>query len=356
MVERSRIAVVGASARAAAFSLLRQGHAVVAADLFADADLRRVCDVEQVTNYPHGLAEWLSRTKCDEWLYTGALENYPDLIDRMAALRPLRGNAGSVLLAVRDPLLLQIALTSVGLNFPETHPCNGQPPGSGDWLHKTGQGASGSGVSELDPSSLPTQGYWQRRVPGMSGSAMFLASDPSCSLLGITRQLVGETWTGAREFQYAGTLSPWRLPEAGVAELVRMGEFLMQEFKLSGPFGVDFVYDNSHAWPVEVNPRTTAAAEVVERVTTTNACAGKAVLYAKRPLAISRDNSEGLLHRAGSIENPQLADIPNTDTQIASGEPILTVLADGDCLAEVEENLRERVARLESELYVTMVL
>jgi predicted ATP-grasp superfamily ATP-dependent carboligase len=373
-VPRPRIAVVGASVRGAAFSLLRAGCEVVAADLFADADLQRVCSATRITDYPDDLAAWLADTSCDGWLYTGALENHPELVDRMASLRPLLGNRGEVLRRVRDPLVLQHVLMSAGLNFPETKLCDGMYPGEGKWLLKTGQGGNGSGVTrESEPLGLSpwSSGYWQREIKGTPGSTQYLAeANGTCTLIGITRQLVGEAWYGASEFQYCGTLAPWDLPAA--AELTEVGRALTAQFGLRGLFGVDFVFDGERPWIVEVNPRITAAMEVVERVVGRHLlaehlhkfgievgqhdmvrvpAAGKVVLYAKHPLAVSRQLSEQLLTIAGRINLPQFADIPVPNTQISLGDPILTIFAVGDDLAAVESELCNWVIILEGTLY-----
>lgn len=411
-----KIAVVGASARATAFSLLRAGCEVVAADLFADADLARACKVAHITNYPEGLADWLAETPCDGWLYTGALENHPDLIDRMAKIRPLFGNNSDKLRKVRDPLLLQEWCGELGFNFPETKPCDGAHPGEGQWLHKTGQGGNGSGVTQLrEPggSSPRSSGFWQRYIPGTPGSAIYLGDGiDTCTLLGITCQLIGvdlnpplrypgeglgegsernletcfsdssnqpspspsqSTGRGIiKDFQYCGTLAPWKLPKACEFELKKFGHALTTTTRLRGLFGIDFIFDGERVWLIEVNPRVTAAVEVVERTTGNNLlaehlaafkvhsdplrqiakpAAGKVILYAKHPLAVSRVLSEKLLSDAGPRHSPQLADIPNPDTPIAVGEPILTMLADGTDIATVEAELQERVAALEHELY-----
>jgi predicted ATP-grasp superfamily ATP-dependent carboligase len=373
MNSRPRIAVVGASVRSAAFSLLRAGCDVVAADLFADADLGRVCPATQIVDYPEGLADWLAGTPCDGWLYTGALENYPELVDRMAKLRPLLGNRGEVLRRVREPMQLQNVLKAAGLDFPETKPCDGTHPGEGEWLHKTGQGGNGSGVERAGGFIPPEVGYWQREIKGTPGSVQYLAgNDGSCTLLGITRQLVGEGWIGSGEFQYCGTLARWGLPLTTNADFTQLGQLLRTQYHLRGLFGVDFIFDGQQVWIVEVNPRVTAAVEVVERVTGRNLlteqlnafgiykeqseitpvpCAGKVVLYAKQPLAVSLRMSEQLLAKAGTFDRPQLADIPNPGTQISPGEPILTVFSEGSDLTEVEIDLRTRVAELEDSLY-----
>jgi hypothetical protein len=272
----------------------------------------------------------------------------------------------------------------VGFSFPNTKSCDGSPPGDGAWLHKTGQGGNGSGVSHYlsEPPGLPRRattskneppnsqrkGYWQQQIEGTPGSALFINAD----LQGITQQLIAEPWTGAGAFQYCGTLAPWLLSQSATADITRLGAVLATQFNLQGLFGVDFIFDGTQVWSLEVNPRVTAAVEIVVRTTGTNllakhlaafgiaandlrqeavAASGKAILYAKHPLAVSQVLSESLLARTGPRDSPQLADIPNPDTQISIGEPILTVLADGTSSDAVAAELRCRVAAMEHELY-----
>ncbi len=127
------VTIVGASARAAAASAVRAGFAVRAGDLFADVDLGRICQSTRVERYPAGLREVVGGPQPGGWLYTGALENHPALVDALAALRPLYGNCGRVLRAVRDPRRLSQALASVGLDYPAiaTDPADAVAPGRG---------------------------------------------------------------------------------------------------------------------------------------------------------------------------------------------------------------------------------
>src|SRR5437667_188035 len=66
--------IVGASARAAAFSALRAGLRPWCADLFADVDLQRACPALRIAGrgYPHGLERMLGLAPPGPWLYTGA--------------------------------------------------------------------------------------------------------------------------------------------------------------------------------------------------------------------------------------------------------------------------------------------
>ncbi len=99
---------------------MRAGLRSIAADLFADADLRQIATATRIAPYPDGFIDWLRAVEPPAWMYTGALENHPELIDQMAWIAPLWGNPGDVLARVRSPWELACALRSAGLLFPET--------------------------------------------------------------------------------------------------------------------------------------------------------------------------------------------------------------------------------------------
>ena len=330
----------------------------MAADLFSDADLQRDCPVTRISDYPNGLVDWLQHTHCDAWLYTGALENHPALIDRLATVRPLVGNSGDVLRRVRDPMLLGQVLHRHGLPFPETCTSSAGLPGDGSWLSKSYQGSSGTGVEDFT-SAIGKSAYYQQLARGTPCSAVFAGP----RLLGITRQLVGESWTGAGRFQYCGSIAPWSLNAAAEKKLQKLGEVLNAEFGLLGLFGVDFIYDGQSPWTIEVNPRYSAAVEVVERAQCINAmdwhigCSdetslpesasahhGKAILFANRQTVISDE----LTHRF--LEQPDLADIPQPGLQIQAGHPVLTVLAKAESNDRVIAALRNRIEEIEAVL------
>lgn len=350
--------MVGASVRAAAFSLLRAGYHVVAADLFADADLAKQCEVTQIASYPDDFADWLANTDCDAWIYTGALENYPELVDRLSELRPLWGHGGDKLRSVRDPMQLQAALTLAGLFFPETRPAVEAGPPAGAWLGKTGGGSCGSGVGVTEGVN-----FWQRQVNGIPLSAVFVGDQ----LLGITRQFVGEAWAGASSYKYCGSIAPWALPSIVAGQLKKLGTLLCKEFGLDHTYGVDLVCDGEQLWTIEVNPRYTAAIEIVEQAYGVSAFGtvdfeqpttsfGKVILYAKNSLRVTAEMSALLLEHAGGLPRsqlawPQLADIPVPGTAIEIGQPVLSIFANGETGGMVIERLQQRVREIEQQLY-----
>ena len=380
------LAIVGASARAAAASAVRAGFQPVAADLFADADLRAIATSTRISPYPEGLIDWLRALQPPAWMYTGALENHPDLIDQMAWVAPLWGNSGDVLARVRSPWELAATLRDAGLLFPETRSSPDGLPRDGSWLAKTYRGASGSGVrawseergarSEENDAAVPV--CFQRRIPGMPCAAAFVAADGSATLLGVTRQLVGEPWLGAHGFQYAGSIGPLLLDEPMLAAIALGGNALAERFDLVGLFGVDFILDDARVWTLEVNPRYTASIEIVERATGAHALAthaaacsglqpairhpesaiappplvyGKAILFARCDIVMGGDVATTALSEASRQPWPALADVSPAGTLIEAGRPVLTLFADGATVDEVENGLRQRAAAIERALY-----
>src|SRR5215218_4790408 len=118
----SDLTIIGASARAAAASARRAGLVPWAADLFADADLRAMvpdavrCPAGQ---YPRALLDILADAPPGPWMYTGGLENHPNLVRRMAEVRPLWGNGPNALIACRSPFHVERLLREEGLPVPE---------------------------------------------------------------------------------------------------------------------------------------------------------------------------------------------------------------------------------------------
>lgn len=364
----ARLAIVGASARAAAFSALEAGFDVVTADLFADADLAARCDATRIDNYPDGLADWLGEQDVDAWMYTGALENHPELIDRMAEARPLWGNRGEPLRRCRDPMELQRLCREAGVLFPETRTSPAGLPLDGSWLCKTYRGACGSGVWALDSKAalaraVAADAYYQLLVPGLPASV-------TCQLIdgrvgrhcGMSLQFAGYPLLGAGRWSYCVSLSPVRPPTTFDFRSA-VEKVLGQKLRLDGIVGVDVVLHGERAWLLEVNPRFPASAEVVASDTSgggiawhaeafgwrapdrgtdlmTRPLAGKAVVYAKFELAIGTMFHSWAMDEAAS---GRLADVPHIGTPIATGHPICTLLepppADG-----VLERLEARAA------------
>jgi uncharacterized protein len=370
------LAIIGASVRAACQSALRAGWAPWGADLFADRDLVASCPAVRCAGYPRGLASLVRTAPPGPWMYTGALENHPLLVDQIARTRPLYGNAGRVLRRVRDPRLLHDALCAAGLPVPAILLDPRAAATDGSWLAKPIRGCGGRGIfvwranaSAARRGTRTAHGggyYFQRRIAGLPIAAIFVAARGRAHLLGATEQLIGAAWCGAGEFAYAGSIGPLALSTPQRSQLEDIGHVVAARFELTGLFGVDAIVDERHVWPVEVNPRYTASVEVIEHAASVPAielhaaacrdgalpdapapppCGrvyGKAIVFARRggrflpPLA--REAAS-----AGEWSWSPWADSPEAGSQIAAGHPILTARAAGTSRDEVLDRLRELV-------------
>lgn len=340
-----------------------------------------------MASYPYGLREVCGGPQPGSWLYTGALENSPDLIDQLAQLRPLLGNRGDVVRRVRDPFVLRAVLSAHGIPFPRIEKSASDLPRDGAWLRKRVRSAGGLQVSvwdEHNPAPTEQAGYYfQERVRGLTCSAVFVAGRGDAVLLGVTQQFVGTAWTGARTFQYAGSVGPLPITDSAQVQLVTIGKALACECGLVGLFGVDAILAGDSAWLIEVNPRYTASVEVLEHALGLQAIAlhvarceggplpdiaepaswskvGKAVLYARAELRVTNELSARI---SGDLKDvartfdptslPAVADVPCPDVKLRRGFPVLTLLARGRDCDQVERELQQRAALLESLLYST---
>lgn len=371
--------MLGASVRAFAASAVRAGWGAHAADLFCDTDLATAADsCRRVGNYPAGLFAAAIDFPVGPWCYTGAIENHPDLIERIAATRPLAGNAAAVVRRVRDPAMLATALADAGLRYPTTFLTAENVPMDGSFIMKPRSSAGGHGIVRWTRGSAVGRDWrtaaqlWQRWVDGLPMAAAYCLGKETATLLGASRQLLGAAWCHAAPYVYCGSVG---MPLASLHdrvrdELLRLGRLLAESFDLVGAVGVDFVLGADDSITViEVNPRPTASMELVERETGASiagahldACGfpspmapaalnsgghwSKAILFASHDLTIDAPLLDSLhrLARPWTHDDgwPALADIPHPGQTIVRGRPILTLFARGETS---EDSLARLVAR-----------
>ena len=130
--------------------------------------------------------------------------------------------------------------------------------------HRAQDGGFGSCLAVILPDA--TRGcYYQRYLPGEPCSAVFVAAVGSARLLGVTRQLIGQSGLGGESFLYTGSIGPLQLTSSQRQQWQYLGDCLSAGFSLRGLFGVDAIDTGEAIVPVEVNPRYTASIEVLER-------------------------------------------------------------------------------------------
>jgi predicted ATP-grasp superfamily ATP-dependent carboligase len=366
------VGVVGSSARAAVHSLARAGFSAWAVDQFADRDLKRIapCTICPPEGYPDAIPQLAAQFPPGPVLYTGGLENHPHILRELAAQRELWGNPADVVERVRDPFVLFPALAECGFAAPRLIP-RGEPcVREGRWLRKPLRSGGGIGIRFAQPGEPASpHHYFQAFIDGAPMSAVFSGA----TLLGVTQQLIGEPWLHAKGFAYCGNIGPVRGPVPPAFPV-----------PLRGVWGLDFVLCNGVAYVVEVNPRYTAAVEVLEHAVGVVAFCenpppqppslkgggsqiysplpsgrgaggvgfpvGKAIYYAPHTLRFPYCGPWDA-DLAGDFDPwrlPKFADIPEAGSVIESGHPVLTFFATGSTPAEVRERLQSRAAELDA--------
>lgn len=341
------ILLVGPSVRAMAYSALRAGFTPICFDLFADLDLQAVAKVERIPldHYPNKLPELLqSYDRQIPLMYTGGLENYPELLQELSKQRPVWGYVPQGE-GVRSPAFLDALAskkTFERLQHPDTVPAHGS------WLLKPISGAGGRGIRHWQPAEvLPESHFLEEFLEDADAiSVLFLADGQETRCLGMTRQLVGTRRLHAPSpFTYTGSIGPFSPPVHMHNTIAQIGNSIVEaDPQIRGIFGIDLAFaDQNRFYLFEVNPRYTASTEVLElqsgmdfisqhaaafclvekstRLSPLKSSLGKAIYFA--PFDLYVPELPWLAPYSGQV--PILADVPAPGTFIRQGEPVCTL-------------------------------
>lgn len=347
--------VVGASARAAVMTLARAGEPCWAIDLFNDRDLKRLapCARCPLDRFPHAIPALAEQFPPGPVMYTGGLENYPDVVAELARSRTLIGNDAETVQRIRDPFNLP--------NRPRTLPSGSAIPANGRWLIKSLRSSGGLGVRAATPGEIVPPGHYaQEFIDGPAMSAVFHDE----KLLGVTEQLIGTPWLYAKEFHYAGTLS--LVPTLCVGTLLstlcvaesaqgrdaeRPKSVPTQSVgtRLIGHYGIDFILNDDRPFIIEINPRYPASLEVIEFANHLHCTVGKAIWFAPHTFRFP-DSGPWDADLAGTFDPwrlPGFADIPEPGARFEAGWPVITFFATGATAEECRGRLQSRASELD---------
>ena len=372
----TRVLLAGVSTRDIAESAVRAGYEVVAVDGFGDLDLQACATEVHVVRVDgrfsaRAAAAAARDVSCEAVVYEASFENHPSAVRALATNRMLWGNPPSVLARARDPRRLARVVGDAGLPGPRVRFTRPALRARGGWLVKPLRSGGGDGVAVWRGGApVPRGSYLQERISGVTGSLVFAADGRRAVPLGLSRILAGETAFGADGFRYCGSI----LGSAGDPQFAAddrllqratlLAESVTRAFGLVGVNGVDFVARRGFPYAIEVNPRYTAAMELVERAygislfdVHARACRqalpafdvaaarrrapeaiGKAIVYARRTSVLGDTRSW--------LSDPDVRDISPPGTRFAPREPICTIFARGRDAAACVAALERRAVRL----------
>jgi predicted ATP-grasp superfamily ATP-dependent carboligase len=364
-----RILAAGVSVRSLARSAIAAGYEMLTADGYGDRDLLEpvpgpVRHLTVAPFEPGAVADHVTMPY-DAVAYTSNFENHPDALERLARGRPILGNAPGILRDVRRAERVQQVLEDCGLPtapvYAGVREATMRARGA-ELVAKPRRSGGGRGVRRWRTAEpLLDDELLQEWVDGVPASLVFLADGHDAVALGLTRQLIGDPAFGASGQRWCGNLlgstaTPVLAESAAVLRsATAAARALTRAFGLRGVNGIDFIARAGAAVVIEVNPRWTAATELVERATGTPLFAahaagtegtlvappaaptgvfGKAVVFA--PSDCLMPDTDDWLADDG------IRDVPMTRTMVPRGNPVCTVFARGTSADACHEALRER--------------
>lgn len=371
--------IVGISARAAAESAARSGHAVRALDAFGDIDLRRTCQSYSLREFPDTDRREPSTTvrlfraslqlDFDEVVYGSGFENHPECVREWErAGKTVLGNDPGTLGEIRDWRRFFDFLESMHIPHPETRYVRNLPDfdfeevDPADFLVKPVKSGGGHAVRRLD--ALLSRDDWpgvyekpvliQRRLEGILASISFVSGPGVFQPTSTTLQLVGNNFS---PYRYAGNIAPLVEDGAIPRGMERAARVIAERYGLVGSNGVDFVISEGRPHVLEVNPRLQGSLEVVEMASGAGvfdnhirACRGEELAKGGRPEAGFCGRRVVFAPRDGTV--PRLTDlgfckdVSDTGTTVREGAPLCTVLAQSGTSIRCLCGLREREKRV----------
>jgi len=349
------VLVVAVSARMLAELAVADGYEVIALDRFGDVDLRAVAPGATGPS-SDALAALAADVAADAVVYGAGFENRPDLVARLGERRELLGTPPELLLSVRDPWAVGAAARAAGARAPETR-VELTDVERGTWLAKPTRGGGGRGVRSWAGGRLRPSEILQRRIDGLSCSAVAIGDGRRATVLGLTEQLHRRPGFG-----WMGNVAPPRLPAGELAELDgqlrAVADEVAARFGVRGAFGVDAVWDRRHAWVLEVNPRPPGSLELFGPggfEAHVRGARGLGLPTADTPPAARCAKVKLVLFADRAVRAPDpgwwpaglVHDVPRAGETIGRGAPVCTLISEGAGVSE----LFSRGSRLLSTLY-----
>ena len=208
--------------------------------------------------------------------------------------------------------------------------------------------------------------YLQQRLPGETIGITFLSSEFGSTLVGAATAWPNNSNPLRANYIYRGSFGPKQLTSPQIDKLQRFANLVGSESGLLGLWQADFLEHDGDLTLLEINPRWSASMDILDvcldlplvethyaciRTTlsqarfeaiASNACKraqqssdamlGKWIVYARAPFTVSQTQSDAWWMNRWegdliSVRNGnRFADRPCVGTEIAEGDPILTIM------------------------------
>lgn len=378
-LEPPSLILVANSARAIAQSAARGGYRVLVLDAFADQDTRDCADCHRLPLRgagldPEGVRSTLDRLLTEQVaagrdlagvVYGAGIEADPGFLDWVAERLPLLGNSAEVLSLVTDPGRFFPLLDGLDIPYPESRMTPPLPDQSATWLVKEPASSGGQAIRIWDGAvqRLATLHYFQRHLPGIPMSLLFIANGRELRVVGYNRLLTSDV-DADRPFLYAGALGRALLDARFCQTIEDYAAALTAALGLRGLNSLDFMLHEGRPYLLELNPRPSATMSLYEDDCAegwisrhVRACSGELPdhPHSARPGVVGQRILyawDDLLIPEGVVWPNWSHDRPVAGSRIPRGTPLCSLSAEGPHAAWVEATLAELSRRLRERLLV----
>jgi len=362
--------IVSRSGRALAASAKRAGYKVSVADYFADEDtksfsesvyqLQYDCDGFAVKALLSHVEDVISRNPKLKLVIGSGFESTPELLDSLAELAPVFANSKESIVALKEPVNFFEMLDRNSIQHPDV--LFSEPIDSKDYLIKRIAGIGGDHVIWCDQvdSEQGLACYFQKFIPGMVSSVVFLANGLQARIVGFNQQLQSSEFADM-PFLYQGAITADNDTLENRDVIERIINKITEETGLKGLCGLDYIVDEfGQIVVLEVNPRPPATFELHEvkqslfdahlvcfdgslindkrQDENAEKFRGYAIFYAKNELKINDKINWPLW----------VKDRPSFGTKIPLKFPVCTVHAQENSIDKVKSLLFNRLNKIES--------
>ena len=275
-------------------------------------------------------------------LLCSGFENAPPLVDLLASRGELLGAGAAVWRYLGNLPAVFERLAAMGVQVPPTQRV--RPAETATWLCKRSGECGGCHVRAAPASGvLSARDYYQARVPGASVSALFIAGATRCRLLGYAASAPGAR--GLVALCLPGSRAPGAHPAPpgnDAANIGMSGHHARTARRVRARLRARC---DGHPLLVDINPRFTATIELYPERTALIAAHVRACrngLVDDLPPPVPPWRGHAVLYAPDNSRVPSAprwpqgsGDLPQPNSTIAAGQPLLTVVAGGADGADV---------------------
>jgi len=339
------VLIIASSGRMLAQAARQSNLKPIVFDLYADQDTLEIAEkvvlFEQfsLASIQLEFLRLITNYSIKSVVYGSGLEQCIDVLSWLESQCDLRGNSALTHLQYSESQQLFQVLQQLGINYPEV--CYSYPQNSSCYLIKSIQQAGGLGVRFCDEERKAEE-YYQKFQQGLAGSVLFLAAKQDIQIIGFHRQ-----WTvSSTDFSFAGIIKQDLLPKKAAKQVTGWVMKLTEFYALKGLNSLDFIWDGLQCYFLELNLRPPASlmlypevdlfsahtSEEMNSLVVDSKLRALQVVYAVQDCRVDKE-----------FKWPDWScDRPQHGIRIKSGQPICSIMADGEMLEQLEKQLQNR--------------